>query len=95
MCVDGKVLLATEGGDLFIFRHDPRPDVIDGVEAAKGATNMREARVIHKATRAEVAKKYLEAQIELPAPIRTTPPTVVNGVLFLATENTLIAIGRK
>ena len=30
--VDGRVLLGTENGDLFVFRHDPRPEVIDELD---------------------------------------------------------------
>lgn len=41
--------------------------------------------------RQEVEKAYLVAKIEFDAIIRTTP-TVVNGVLFVATEKTLYAI---
>jgi outer membrane protein assembly factor BamB len=89
--VDGKILLATDAGDLFIFRHDPKPDVIDHIRA--DANNAREARQLQQDARAAVAKKYLLAKIEMPAPIRSTP-TVVNGVLFVATENTLYAIGK-
>ena len=92
--VDGKVLLANESGDLFVFRHNPKPEVIDGVEAARVAPDLKTARTIYKAERAKVEKKYLMAKIEVPAAIRTTP-TVVNDVLFVTTENTLYAISRK
>ncbi len=40
------------------------------------------------------AAKYLLARIEFPAPIRTTP-TAVNGVLFVATGDTLYALKTK
>lgn len=92
--VDGKVLVGTDAGDLYVFRHDPKPDVIDAIEAARGAPDMKTARIIQKAERAKVEKKYLMAKIELPAAIRTTP-TVVNGVLYVTAENALYAIQKK
>ncbi len=43
--VDGKVILGTEDGDLFIFKHEPKPDVLDSVaESSKtGFVIYREA----------------------------------------------------
>ncbi len=55
---------------------------------------MKTARTIHRATRAKIEKQYLVAKIEFPHGIRTTP-VVVNGVLFVMTENTLYAIKRR
>jgi outer membrane protein assembly factor BamB len=92
--VDGKVLVGTDAGDLLIFRHAKQPEKFDGVEAAKGAANPKAARAIHRAANKRVEEAYLLAKIELPAAIRTTP-TVVNGVLYVATENTLYAIRGK
>ena len=91
---DGKVFLATEGGDLFVFRHEAKPRKLDGIAAAAGAPDRKTARTIQKAHRAEVEKAYLLGRVELPAPSRTTP-VVVNGTLYLATENTLYAIRGK
>ncbi len=92
--VDGKVLVGTDAGELFVFKHAAKPTTFDGVEAAKGAATLEAARVIHEAKRAEVEKEYLLAKIEFPAPIRTTP-TVANGVLYVATDSALYAIGKK
>ena len=39
-------------------------------------------------------KEYSLARIGFPASIRSTP-TVVDGVQFIATENTLYAIGKR
>jgi outer membrane protein assembly factor BamB len=92
--VDGKVLVGTETGELFVFKHDKRPANFDGVAAAAGATDLKTARAILKATRQQVEQAYLLARIELPATIRTTP-TVAGGVLYLATENALYALRTK
>ena len=40
--VDGKILLCNDWG-LFVFRHDPKPEVIDELDIA--ASNMKEARI--------------------------------------------------
>jgi outer membrane protein assembly factor BamB len=92
--VDGKVLLGTDSGDLFIFKHENRPEKFDWVEDAKDAPDRKTARSIQKASRQQVEQTYLLAKIEMPAAIRTTP-TVVNGVLYLSTENMLYAIRGK
>jgi outer membrane protein assembly factor BamB len=92
--VDNKVLVATGSGDLFVFRHAAQPVLIDGVEAARGGPNLKAARVIQKAERAKVEKEYLLAKIEFPCGIHNTP-TVVNGVLYVATETTLYAIKKQ
>lgn len=88
---DGKVYLATDAGDLFVFRHDPKPQKFDELEAAQKAKDQKEARKIFQAVRKQVADKYLLAKIELDAPVRSTP-VVANGVLYVMTEKTLYAI---
>ncbi len=90
--VDGKVLLATDAGDLFVFRHDPKPTVIS--ELSFTANNQREAKLQRKIRREHVEKQYLMLRIEFPAAIRTTP-VVANGVLYVMTENMLYAIGSR
>ena len=92
--VDGKVFLATDSGDLFVFKHDKKPKKIDGVEAATGAPDMKAARAIQKAKRGEVEKEYLLAKLEFPSAVRSTP-VVANGVLYVMTENALFAIKTK
>ena len=89
--VDGKILLGTEAGDLFVFRHDPKPDTIDELDIV--ARDQKEARMQVLARRRLVAQKYLMMKFEFDAPIRGTP-SVAGGVLYLATENTLYAFGR-
>jgi outer membrane protein assembly factor BamB len=90
--VDGKVFVGTDAGDLFVFRHDPQPDVIDYLGG--GAGNRAGARQAQKAARQQVEKRYLLAKIEMPAAIRTTS-VAANGMLFVATENVLCAIKAK
>jgi hypothetical protein len=79
---------------MWIFKHDKKPKKIDGIEAAKGAPDMKAARAIQKAKKNEVEKEYVLAKIEFPAPIRSTP-IVANGVLFVMTEHKLFAIKTK
>lgn len=94
MFVDGKILLATEAGDLWVFKHEKTPKKIDAIEAAKDAPDMKTARKIQKEKRQEIEKAYLLAKVEFPAPIRSTP-IVANGTTFVMTENTLFALKTK
>jgi outer membrane protein assembly factor BamB len=89
--VDGKVMVGSHAGDLFIFKHDGRPKKIDGVEAAKDAADRKAARAIQRAQQAEVEKEYLLVKVEFPSRLCTTP-TVASGVLYVATDTTLYAI---
>ena len=91
--VDGKVYLATDSGDLFVFKHEKTPAKIDELEGIT-ATELKEARKQIKARQKEVADKYLIAKIELDAPIRSTAH-VTNGVLYVMTEKTLYAFKEK
>jgi hypothetical protein len=88
--VDGKILLGTDLGELFVFRHDPRPETIDEEEVGP-VTTLKEARWNRLLKRREVEQKHLMQRIEFDAPIRGTP-SVAGGVLYLATEHTLYAI---
>jgi outer membrane protein assembly factor BamB len=92
--VDGKVFLATDSGDMWVFKHEKHPKKIDGVEAAKDAPDMKAARKIQKEKRAEVEKDYVLGKVEFDAPIRSTP-IIANGILFVMTENKLYAIKTK
>jgi outer membrane protein assembly factor BamB len=92
MLVDGRVLLATDSGDLFVFRHAVLPATIDHLPP--GPLNRAAARQFRKFAREQIEKRYLLAKIEMPAPVRTTP-VVAGGVLYVATENALYAFGQK
>jgi outer membrane protein assembly factor BamB len=87
--VDGRVLMTTEGGDLFIFRHDRKPEVIDELDIR--AADERAARRQMLEKRRRVEDKYLIGRFEFDTAIRGTP-SVAGGVLYLATEKDLYAI---
>jgi outer membrane protein assembly factor BamB len=89
--VDEKVYLATDAGDLFVFKHDKKPQKFDELDAAKKAETPKEARAAMKAVQKQVADAYLLSKVELDAPIRSTP-IVANGVLYVMTEKTLYAV---
>jgi outer membrane protein assembly factor BamB len=91
--VDGKIILPSEGGDLFIFRHEKTHEVFDEIGVAALEKTPKFANAAMKKMRTEIEKKYLIAKIEMDAPIRGTP-SVAGGVLYLATEKTLYAFGK-
>jgi len=88
--VDGKVLLGAEDGDLWVYRHDPRPERIDDYDAT--APSEQAARWFHRERQRRVAHRYVRMRLELGAGavIRGTP-AVAGGVLYIATESTLFA----
>jgi outer membrane protein assembly factor BamB len=89
--VDGKIFLANDQGDLFVFRHMKEQKVYDEIKAAQNAKDMKEARKLMKEVRDQVSEKYLISKVEFDAPIRSTP-IVANGMLYVMTEKTLYAI---
>jgi outer membrane protein assembly factor BamB len=89
---DGKVFLATEAGDLFVFRHDPRPSVMDELDVPDAA-NQKDFRMKALAVRREVERTALIRKIEFETTFRSTP-AVAGGVLYLNGENKLYAIRR-
>jgi outer membrane protein assembly factor BamB len=88
--VNGTILLPTEYGDLFVYRHDPEPKKIDVLDFK--AADEKDAKVKRRAKQRQVEQAYLKVRYEFDAPIRGTP-SVANGVLYLATENKLYAFG--
>ena len=90
--VDGKVLLANDLGDLYIFKHEKNPQKIDELDIK--AADMKEARKQMQAKRKEVEAKYLLKKIEFDTTIRSTP-VVANGVIWVMTEKSLYAIKTK
>ena len=92
--VDGKVLLGNDNGDLYVFRHDPRPAVLDELADTENVPTVQAARRIRWKVRAEIEQRFLHAKIEFDAPIRTTP-AVAGGVLYVVAEKTLFAFGPR
>jgi hypothetical protein len=69
--VDGKVLAANEDGDLFVFRHDGQPEVLD--EIAVGSAAAVEAETKAKAAgkdEADVRKAARDAYDEARTAVR-------------------------
>ncbi len=91
--VDGKIYLANEVGDLYVFKHDKTPQVIDEIDI-QGATDRKDFTAKMKAKRAEFEKAYLLGKSEFDAPIRSTP-VVANGVMYVMSEKTLFALEPK
>jgi outer membrane protein assembly factor BamB len=91
---DGKVFLGTEDGEVWIFRHDPKPETLDPTEHASMQKDAKAARIADTAIQKLIKQKYLLAKIEMDECIRGTP-SVANGVLYIATERTLYAIAAE
>src|SRR5258708_6913845 len=89
---DGKVFVGTDSGDLFIFKHLTNPPSLDWQDFP--ATTPIEARKGFRNRQKEIEKAVLLAKIEFDAPIRSTP-TVAGCVLYIATERSLYAIGKR
>ena len=94
MFADGKVFVGNDDGDVFVFRHDPKPDTIDPVGAAAVMNNEKAAKLVYRGTMKLVAEKFLLNKIEMDEPIRSAP-TVAGGVVYIGTERTLYAIAAR
>jgi outer membrane protein assembly factor BamB len=98
--VDGKVYLGCENGELFVFKHVPAKDFAAGTVKAiddldnPTATDQKSFTNQYKQKRKTTETEFLLGKADCGAPIRSTP-VVANGVLYVMTENTLFAIGKK
>lgn len=90
--VDNKVYLATEGGELFVFKHSKEPKTFN--ELLIVAANDKELREKVNEMRKEIEKEYLVAKVEMDAAIRSTP-VVADGVLYVMTEKAVVAFKKK
>ncbi len=91
MYADGKVYVPNEDGDVFVFRHDPKPESIDPAGAVAAQTDNKSAKLAYKNALKLVSQKYLLNKIEMEEPIRSAP-TVAGGVLYIGTERSIYAI---
>ncbi len=90
---DGKVYVATESGDLFVFKHDAKPESIDELDNPD-AKDKQDFTAKMRAKQAELGKKVLLHKVEFDAAIRSTP-VVAEGKLFVMTEKNLYAFQTK
>jgi outer membrane protein assembly factor BamB len=90
--VDGKVLVGTEDGELWVYRHDRRPERIDDYDAAAACEEA--AQRFYQERQRLVADRYVRMRLDLGAGavIRGTR-AVAGGVLYIATESALFAFG--
>lgn len=88
--VDGMVYLATEGGEVFTFKHEKQPKVIDDLENPT-AKSSKEYNAARREKVKQVEAAYVLGKSEFDAPVRSTP-VVAGGVMFVMTEKTLYAL---
>lgn len=91
MYADGKVFVANDDGDVFVIRHEPKPDTIDPVGAAAVVNDAKNAKLVYRGTMKMVLEKFVLNKIEMEEPIRSIP-SIAGGVLYIATERSLYAI---
>jgi outer membrane protein assembly factor BamB len=91
--VDGKIFLATEGGEVFVFKHDKAPKTIDELDNP-AAEDQKSFNNQMKAKRKQLETEYLLGKVEFDAPVRSTV-VVANGTLYVMTEKGLFAFGKK
>jgi outer membrane protein assembly factor BamB len=91
--VDGRVFLACENGEVFIFKHSKTPETVDDLDNPD-SQDQKSFNNQYKAKRKQVENLYLAGKVEFDAPVRSTP-IVANGVLYVMTERMLYAFGKK
>jgi outer membrane protein assembly factor BamB len=94
MHADGKIFLANEDGDVYVIKHDPKPETLNSFEEAAKQKDAKTASIVHKAIQKLLRNKIVTAKVEMDAPIRGTP-AAAGGMLFIGTEKKLYAIGVK
>jgi outer membrane protein assembly factor BamB len=97
--VDGKIYLGNDSGELFIFRHHDKPEVFPApndltIGLQHDGFFWRAARSLRKNVVKRTEEKIRIRKIEFEYAIRSTV-TVVGGVLYVNTERTLYAIGKR
>lgn len=88
---DGKIYVGNEDGDVYVFRHNPKPDAIDPVEIASIQIDEKTAKVAYSTAMKLVKEKFVINKIEMDEAIRSTP-AVAGGVLYIGTERSIFAI---
>ncbi len=91
--VDGKVYVATESGDLFVFKHASRPEAVGDIYLTPPA-GPRDANVRRRGVQKAVESRCLLAKVEFDTPLRATP-AAAGGMFYITTEKTLYAFGTK
>ncbi len=92
--VDGKIFIGNEDGDLFVFKHEKEPKVMDEDEEASMQADEKAAGKKRLEVKKAVEKHYRIDKIAVDQPIRSTI-IVANGILYIMTEQTLFAIEKK
>lgn len=94
MHADGKIFVANEDGDVYVIKHNAKPETLNSFEEAAKQKDAKTASVVHKAMQKLLYTRIVSAKIEMDASIRGTP-AAAGGVLYIGTENKLYAIGTK
>jgi outer membrane protein assembly factor BamB len=91
---DGKVYLGNGQGDLCVFRHRANPAAEPDPDDALAVPLPKAARAMRRQIIRETEAKVLVRKVELDAAIYTSP-CVAGGVLYVATDKALYAIGSR
>lgn len=91
---DGKVYMANEDGNVFIFRHNTNDETIDPITEALKHDDEKIRKAVLKGLFKHVGEVFLSRKVEMEECFKTTP-AVANGVLYIASEQRLFAIAVK